>query len=306
LSTLTQDLARGCGRSLVIRVIATVIGLPLACILIFVPLWLLMQFDFQPWTLVVVALMWLVPMFLGIVVFPLGVVLQRKANFDALFQPLGLSGRAYQTFFRQYHGRMDARQVDVYFYRGPILEIEASTSLHTRLGVASSSTDTAFFAGLLGKQPLDFDDPALEDLTVFADDQNWVRALLAHPETLQLLRRLTALGSSLFTRQQVILRPGAFRLMLSGNRRLFRIDLTPPQVRVWLDDLLRLAQIAEALPAPSVTSELTAPERSLLKIRKQNPYLALWVGLGLIVFFLIAAAFIFAAVFLFASLTGGL
>jgi len=306
MSTLAKDFARGCGRSLVIRVIATVIGLPLACIIIFVPIWLLFRFDFQPWTLVVAALFWLVPMFVGVVVFPFGVVLRRKAKLDALFLPLGLTGKAYQTSFRQYHGNVGGRHVDVYFYRGPVLEIEVNSTLQTRLGVTDQHSDSQFLASLVGQQPLSSDGPALNDLTVFSADEVWAQSLLAVPEVVDTLRRLTTLGNGIFTRQQVILRPGTFKLMLTGNRRLFKMDLSLPQVQAWLDDLLNLVQTAETLPSPQMMVELTAAEKLALKIRQRNPYLALWVGLGLVLFFLIAAVVIFSAVFIFASMTGGL
>jgi hypothetical protein len=245
-------------------------------------------------------------MLVGGVIFPVGVVLWRKAGLDGLFVPLGLTGKAYQTQFRQYHGEVQGRQVDVYFHRGPVLEIEVNTTIQTRLGVTDRQSDTRFFASLMGRQPLVFDDPSLDNLTVFAADETWARSLLAFPEAVELLRRLTSLGSSIFTRQQVVLRPGTFALMLSGNRRLFKLDLSPQQVQAWLDDLLNLVQTTERLPTPQVTAELTSAEQSILKLRQRNPYLALWVGLGFALFFLIATVVITAAVFLFASLRGGL
>lgn len=305
MSTLAKDFARGCGRAAVIRVIAMVIGLPLACICVLVPLLLLAR-DFQPWTLAVTVVLWLIPVFVGGAIFPVGVVLWRKARLDELFVPLGLIGKVYQTRFRQYHGQVQGRQVDVYFHRGPVIEIEVDTALQTRLGVTNRQSDTRFFAGLMGRQPLTFDDPALSDLTVFGADEAWAQSLLAIPDAVELLRRLTALDSSVFTRQQVILRPGTFELMLSGNRRMFGLDISPQQARAWLDDLLQLVHTAERLPAPQVTAELTSAEQSVRKLRQRNPYLELWVGLGFVLFFLIAAVLIAAAVFLFAGLTGGL
>jgi hypothetical protein len=245
------------------------------------------------------------PAVIGGVVVPLAVVLRRRARLDALFVPLGLLGGAYQTRFRQYHGEVEGRQVDVYFARGPVLEIEAGTSLQTRLGVTDGKSDARFLAGLMGRRPLE-GAGAPDDLTLFAADEAWAGSLLADPDVADLLRRLTALGSSLFTRQQVVLRPGTFALKLSGNRRLFKLDLAPQQVRAWLDDLLSLVQAAERLPAPQVTDELTAGERSMAKLRRRNPYLALWVGLGFVAFFLVAAVVITGAVFLMASMRGGL
>ena len=88
MSILAKDLARGYGRALVIRVIATVIGLPLGCIYVFGPIWLLFNFDFQLWALAVTAVLWLGPMLIAWVVFPVGAVLWRKARLDALFVPL--------------------------------------------------------------------------------------------------------------------------------------------------------------------------------------------------------------------------
>lgn len=304
MSTLAKDIARGYGRAAVIWIIVTVIGLPLVCVYVFLPLGFMSAFDFQSWAIAVAAVFYLVPIFVGAVGVPVGAALWRKTRLDALFVPLGLTGRAYQTSFRQYHGIVQERQVDVYFYRGPMLEIEVSTTLQTRLGVTGQQADTRFFANLAGRQPLVFADPALNDLIIFALDETWARSLVAVPDAVELLHRLTVLNST-FTRQQVILRPGTFQLMLSGNRRLFGFDVSPQQVRGWLDDLLRLAQTAEHLPAPQVTTQLTSAEQFAQSLRQRNPYLALWVGLGIALFFLIAAVVIFAAVFAFTGTTGG-
>jgi hypothetical protein len=306
MATLAKDLSRGCVGALVIRIIAIVIGLPLGCIYIFGPIWFLYNNDFPIWGLVVTAALWLGPMLIGGVVIPTGIVLRRNARLDALFAPLGLTGKAYQTRFRQYHGMVRGRQVDVYFYRGPVLEIEVSTSVQTRMGVTDRKSDTQFFGHLMGQQPLESYNPTLENLTVYAKDETWALSLLDIPDVSKTLTQLTSLGSSIFTRQQMVLRPGTLRLMLSGNRRLFRLDLSPQQVRDWLDDLLQFAETAEGQTAPQVTDELNAAEHGMLKLRQKNPLLELWVGLGIVLFFLIAAVVITAAVFIFASQTGGL
>ena len=306
MSTLAKDIAMGCGRSIVIRVIAVLIGLPLGLIYIFVPIWFLYNNDFPIWGVALTAVLWMGPMLIGGLILPTAVVLRRNARLDALFTPLGLTGGAYQTRFRQFHGMVQGRHVDVYFYRGPVLEIEISTTLQTRLGITDRHSDAQFFGSLMGQQALTSYNPTLDNLTVFAADERWAQSLLAIPNAVDLIGQLTTLGSSVFTRQQVILRPGTFELILSGNRRLFRLDLSPQQVRAWLDDLLHLIQTAESVPAPQVTAELTPAEHSLNKLRQRNPLLALYVGLGIAVFFLIAAVIIISAVFIFASQTGGL
>nr|MDA3936724.1 hypothetical protein [Actinomycetota bacterium] len=161
-----------------------------------------------------------------------------------------------------------------------------------------------FFAELAGKTPLALAAPELAASTVFAADEAWTRALLADPTAVSAIRRLTSLGSTVFTRQQVILRPGALVLMLSGNRKLFGIDITAEQARLWVDDLMRVLQIAEAMAAPQVTAELSSAEQMAFKLRNRNPYFELWVGLGTFGFFMVAAAIIFVAVFLFTGSSG--
>ncbi|MFN2283653.1 MAG: hypothetical protein ACK2UQ_04475 [Anaerolineae bacterium] len=306
MTTLAKDLARGCKQTIVIRIISIVIGLPIACIYVFGPLWFISSTDFQLWAIIVAVVIWLVPILVGGVGFPVGVALWRKAKLDALFLPLGLTGKAYQTRFRQYHGVVQGKQVDVFFYRGPVLEIEVKTTLQTRIGVTNRQSDAHFFADLFGHQPIVFNNPTLSDLTVFAADEAWAKSLLATPNAAEFLHRLVEPSSNVFTRQQVILRPGTFDLMLAGNRRLFGFDLKLQQVKGWLDDLIQLVQLAEKQSPPQVTTELTLAERSAQELRHRNPYLELWVGIGLSLFFLVVGALVFAAVFLFASATGGL
>ncbi|MBN1583928.1 MAG: hypothetical protein JXA89_24685 [Anaerolineae bacterium] len=301
MSTIGKDIARGCGRAMVIRVIAIVVGVPLAGALIAILLALASAFEARPWVLVVAGGVSLVLLFGAAAAFMFIVIYQRKNKLDALFAPLGLSGKAYDSFFRQYHGTMQDRQVDVWFYRGPVLEIEVSTSLQTRLGVTGPHADTRFLAGLAGRQPLPLNDPTTDDLTVFAHDEGWTRALLANPHAVELVRQLIALDS-MFSRQQVILRPGTFRLMLSGSRRLFGIDLEPERVHCWVNALLRLVHIAEHLPAPQVTDEISSAEQFARRLRNRNPYWTLWVALGTVVFILACSAVVTAAVIWMANM----
>jgi len=49
MSTMGKDLGRGCGRAALIQLIAVAVGLPLGCILVGVPLWLIATFGGQAW-----------------------------------------------------------------------------------------------------------------------------------------------------------------------------------------------------------------------------------------------------------------
>ncbi len=286
-----------------IYLVAVAIGLPLGLLLVMATLLLVTSLDFQPWALCLTALIWLGPFLLGGAWF-VRTVRRRAAALDALFVPLGLEGKAYMSYFRQYHGTLYGRQVDVYLWRGPYLAVEVSTPLATRFGITQWQSDTSLLAGMAGKQPIALADPQLAALQVFPADEAWTRSLLADPTATDALRRLTALGSTIFTRQQVLLRPGTLQLLLSGNRRMFGLDITAEQARLWLDDLMRILQVAEALPAPAITDELSSSELLMMRLRARNPYMELWVMLGTFGFFVVMAVIIFAGVFLFTSLDG--
>lgn len=297
MSTIGGDYARGCQRAVVIRIISLLVGVPLILLCAILPTALVIRNELPTWTLALSLGLFLIVLFAGSALYVWIVLSNRRKRFDAAFTPLGLTGQAYLTFFRQYHGTIEGRQVSVYFRRGPVLEIELSTSLQTRLGVTGPHGDTRILASLAGHQPLSFAEPAMASLTVFALDQPWARGLLADPQTVDLLQRLTSLQGS-YTRQQVVLRPGTLAFMLSGSRRTFGFDLDPQQVRQWLDDLLALLAAAEAAPSPTVLDATSDLERASRSLRKRNPYLAVWAGLAILVGILLCSAIIFAGLLL--------
>ncbi len=304
MATIFEDMSRGCGSALVIRIIAVLIVVPLACGLICIPMWAFSNLDLSPWVMIIPAALFLLLLFGGGAAY-MGIVLyRRKQMLDAAFATLGLEGKAYLSFFRQYHGTLQGRQVDVYLARGPRLEIEISTPLQTRLGVTGPHTDTRFAASLMDRQPMDFStagDPALGELTVFPHDEAWTRRLFADRQAAEIFKRLASRQTT-FTRQQVLLRPGTWQLLLTGNTRMLSFDLDPAQVRQWIDDLLHLADIAEGMPDSTQTDVLSPLEQSAYRIRGQNPYLAIWVGVGTLLFFLIVTCVVAVLVAILANL----
>lgn len=287
MAEVTRGLGRGCSRSLIIQgaavAVTLVVIVPLFLLLIVLPLGLVSNTDMSPWLLAVPAGLFLLLIHGGLIAGLVVVLRRRKRRLDAAFEPLGLTGSPYLLWFRQYHGTRAGREVAAYVSRGPALEIEAPTPLRTRLSVTGEHADTRAAARLLGRTPLPLEDPALAGLTVFARDPLWARRLLAHPEVPPLLARLIHF-EGWFVRRQVILMPGRLRLHLFGNRNLFRWELPPAQVAQWVDEVLALARRAEAQPAPEVTAEETQAERAAHALRTSNPYLlpAITLGLGLL------------------------
>ena len=296
MSTFLRETQTGCLRSLVIQVIAVLIVVPLGCVLIFLPLTLVTRSDLSIWWLIIPASLFLLILVGGGIGALVLVVRKRIHHTDALFAPLGLEGKPYSMFFRQYRGSLGERQAETYFYRGPTLEVDISTPLQTRLAVTGQHADTLAFARLMNREPLVLTDPALGEFTAFGLDETWSKQLLAQPGVADLLRRMISFEGS-FRRRHVILRPGWLRLQLFGSRNLlnFTLDVTPEQVQGWTDDLQTLARIAERLPAPQATAGESSAERMARSIRDRNPYLIPAITVGVILLMSVCAVAIGAA-----------
>ena len=254
---------RGC----IIRLIATVVVVPLALVLIIVPLILIQNSNNLSNT--TVFLITAVPMLLffaiifgGCLIFIVVVRKRRSSWLDAIFGQggLGLEGRSYLFNFRQYHGQLHGRKVDVYFYRGPTLDIFISTSLKTRFNIGDKNRIGLALARTMNRTPIEINEPAWQNLSVFALDADWMRRLLANPQAKTiLLRLLTDRNDALF--RQVHLQPEGLYLKLYRNQNLFKYGLTAEQVNRWMSDLFTLAQIAESLPAPMITDAASSLEQ---------------------------------------------
>jgi len=279
MSELVRGAQRGCLRALSIRVLAILVVVPLGCLLILLPAYLVMQMDLSIWVLVISSALYLLILFGGGGGLLAFTVYRRSRHLDALFTPLGLHGSLYQFFFRQYHGRIGDRHVSAYFFRGPTLDIEVGTSLQTRLTVTERDVDTSVLARTFGKEPLSIADERLSDLIIFGIDEKWARALLREEGVSDLLHQLIRFEGP-FVRRQVLLGPARLRLRLFGNRNLFRFDLKPEQAERWVRGLLTLIKMAETVPDPEVLSEETGAERLATSIRQRSPYT--WMAITLV------------------------
>jgi len=271
MSELVRGAQRGCLRALSIRLLAVLIVVPLGCVLVFLPLYLVMQMDVSIWVLVISLTLFLLILFGGGGALVALTLHRRTRQLDSLFTPLGLTGSPYQLLFRQYRGRIGDRHISVCFFRGPTLDIEVETSLQTRLAVTERDADTSFLAQLFGREPLRLEDERLSDLMMFALDETWSRRLLGEGDVPALLHRLVRFEGP-FVRRQILLGPGKLRLRLFGNRNLFRFEIDPEGAAQWARDLLALVKAAEKIPEPEVLAEETGAERLAASMRERNPY----------------------------------
>jgi hypothetical protein len=261
------DRARGC----VIGLIATVIALPLLCLFFISVPFLVSALEsldpsLVPWVLVgatVVCTGLMLALAFGAIALS---VWRRGSWLDGVFAPLGLKGSLYMLRGRQYRGTVHPlagtgeRDVDIRFYQGPTLDMYITTSVMTRYSVAEKAAVIPGLAQAFGREPLALDDPALSDLSVLALDADWTRWLLAQPEAQAALARLMKASNWAMFRQ-VHLQPGMLLFKLYRNRGMFRYDISPEEGRQWLEDLMTLARVAESLPAPQVTAEVSSAEQ---------------------------------------------
>jgi hypothetical protein len=294
MSKLLKAWSLAQGRSVIVALIAAAIVVPLGCLLVFVPLWLVTRADLGIGILIVSASVYVLILNGGVFGTLVWILRRRKRRLDAAFTPLGLEGERYMLTGRQYQGTVEDREVRVLFYRGPMLELHLRTPLQTRFGVAEVGSTTPTLARLFGREPLDLDDPVLSGLRVYALDESWARSLLDRPEATPLVQRLLSAGESWALIRQVVLAPGAFRLRLYRSKRLFTYEITAEEARQWLDDLLALARVAEGLPVPTVTDGESSAERLVRTggaTRVGLIVVALLVGIPTCVLALAAAAF---------------
>lgn len=265
METFVKTWFKGMQRGCLIRILAVVIGLPLACCLLSVGLYLVALIDPSNdmslvFLLLCVCAGSLFMAALGLA--PAGLsVYYRHKRLSEVFAPLGLTGGLYALTGHQFHGQVRGRRVDVYISRGPNLRFYVEAEAGTRLAVALQDQVIHGLTNLFNNEPLQDDWAAGQGLVLFARDAAWGRAFAADPVAQESLPGLLR-GKHQFVFRQLHIRPDAVYLNLWQSQKMFGFDLHLEQVSAWLDLLLVLAETVERLPAP--IEKLTA---SPLEIR---------------------------------------
>lgn len=269
-----KDYQRGC----LVQLLAVVIAVPLLGAFIFLPLYLAnrpgVSSDEALWIMAVPAAVFLLLMFGG----SFGAIwysIRRRGKWlDAVFLPLGLEGRQYAVIGRQYHGRIQAREVDVFYARGPLLTVYVGTRLKTRLSLAAREDVSPKLAGVFNNDPLELTDLRL---VAYAHDAVWGREFVAQPEVVQTAAALI-FEEHPFLFRQVILNPEALMLRLYRSKQIRDFRFTPEQGRRWIEALIRLAEIGEGLPAPGEEIE----ESGFSEKARQGKLRTGWIAGGIV------------------------
>jgi len=182
-------------------------------------------------------------------------ILRRNRALDGIFLPLGLKGSAYMLNGRHYQGQIGGRDVDVYIYRGPTVEIRLQAAVQTCIVAVPKGSLVTSVAWIVDKHPVATDNPALTAFSIFPLDKAWAGNLLADSRAGDAIQILMITGADWAIFRRVEIQPGKVVLYLYRSRSVFGYSIDLNAAQAWLNALKSLAQAAESQPAPEVTGQ---------------------------------------------------
>jgi hypothetical protein len=204
------------------------------------------------------AIAFLVIVFGAALAYALVVLRGRRNRLNTAFAFPEVSARSLMLNGRQYHGIVDKRSMDAYYFRGPTLEMYLSTALQTRAGIGPRNALGTLLAGAMQKTPLTLPEGDYAGCEAYADDAIWAGGWLADPDVRAALTRLLQPADDAEWRV-VTMQPGSIRFLL---RYTEEDRITVESVRDWLTDLAVVLAAAERRAAPTVASKpLSGVER---------------------------------------------
>jgi hypothetical protein len=272
MRNIASDFAARTKRRLLISAISALVGLPaMCCCLVLIFTVLFPQLDRiaasgnSNTTIYIMLGIGLVTV-AGLIAVPMLVLfattLVRARALDAIFIPLGLTGSSYMLYGRQYQGQIGGRDMNIYIYRGPTVEIRLKAATQTRLQVMPKDSLPASVSHIFEKNPLVTGNPALESYAIYPIDSAWTLGLLAEQQAVTAIHTLMTLGADWAIFRHVEIQPGEVLLYLNRTRKMFANSIDLSAIQTWLDALKMLAQAVESQPAPEVTAQpLTGSSR---------------------------------------------
>lgn len=246
LNAWAKDLQRGC----VYQFIAAVTVIPLIIILIIIPFNFASRPDISQNEFLIIillpAMIFLIASIGGGWGAALLIIRKRRAWVDQIFARFHLRASRLNITGRQYHGMVAGREVDVLYQRGPILTVYVSTQVTTRLSVSDSEDIIRGIANIFHQEPICL---RKEGLTIYAHEVTWAQAFLDVPEVRALLKELI-FEVYPFQARQVLMIPGRLMLRYYRSQQGAAFHFSAEQASRWMDALLKLADYADAQPAP--------------------------------------------------------
>ncbi|MBC8330476.1 MAG: hypothetical protein H8E28_00695 [Anaerolineae bacterium] len=211
----------------------------------------------------------------GVVIWGLRSIRQRAAHLDEVFAPWGLQGSAFLQSGRQYHGKIRGRQAEIYFRRGPNLEINLAAPLNTQAAVVFKSEIGKLSTSLGDYEYLEFNNPLFHNLSLYALDANWMNHILADDLARKAIRELMRVSGAYQLRQILVL-PDGLKLTI---RRVGTEEITSDNMNTWIDELFVLLNTLESAPGPQeITVMMPIEPVSNQNDRNSLAWLAAGVG----------------------------
>jgi hypothetical protein len=199
-----------------------------------------------------------------------GLTIRRTRDLNAVFTPMGLTGKPFMVYGRHYQGQIGGREVDVYIYRGPTVEIRLKTAVRTRLQVIPKGSISTVVAGMFARDPLATGSPSLDAFSIYPLDPAWTLGLLAVPRAVEAIRGLMTLGASWAILRRVEIQPGEVLLCLNRSHKIISNSIDLSAVQGWLDALESLAEVVESQPLPRIPAEPVEGSSRASRQRKSN------------------------------------
>lgn len=175
------------------------------------------------------------------------IVGNRARRLDASFVPLGLTGQSQGAAGRYFSGELDGRRVDVFFLKGPLLQIHVAAACAGRLAIGFQSSLAGLGRRLAGAQELVLP-LALQGLAGSTHEQQWGQQVIAGADFQGATRALLAAAGPVETRV-VSTYPGG--VLLTGNRVDAADVEDPAKMHAAVGALLAIARAVEAAPVPA-------------------------------------------------------
>ncbi len=212
----------------------------------------------------------------------------RGRRLDRAFASLGWKGQQAGPVLRSWHGVLDGREFDVWFHRGPTLEIYAGCEPGTRGIVHTGGPLMRAIGEALDKhgplRPPPFD---LEGATFYSHDEGWMRRLLERGRGENALRAL--MTDTHRSASNLLVGPNYLRYM---RRFLPLREIKEENIRGWLTEVGTLAEEVDRLGPSKDAVEPKKVEEWARKHRGRH-LKKIFFGLGIVLVLSMGGLFVF-------------
>lgn len=212
----------------------------------------------------------------------------RARRLDRAFVQWRLRGRQAGAAMRSWHGEVGGRAFDAWVHRGPTLELYLACAPATRGAIhRGGRLIRALSRAVASRRPMDPPPIDLEGASCYADDEPWLRRLLARDEARAAVERL--MRETPRAAAAVFVAPNAVRYM----RRFQPLaELDANNLGHWVADL---AILADAVDATGPSADGLEPSRleEWARASRDRHLNRVLLGLGLLFVLVMSALFVF-------------